>query len=497
MSNTSHFLSRRQFIKAGTCGAMTIGPLVNTIAQLSLMNSASAQGTYDASQYKALVCIFLSGGCDANNIVIPQSGHASAEAYANDRGLLGLNNGVVNTQYNASGADETLSVSTTDQLGLHPALTNIATMFDDKELAFVTNVGTLAEPINKDNYSTKSRPQQLFSHSDQTTQWMSSIADQPFSSGWGARVADLYNDTWNPSSEISMLITAAGNSRFLNGGSVNQYTITTSGAIKLEQVGAVSSVPYTNTAKNSRLEALERIMQYSQAHIIEEGYSNVVTNAQANEERVNTAILAEAALNLDESFDTIFNNYGASGNIADELKSVLRMIAGRESLGNNNQIFFVDMGSFDHHANGNDQLNGMLNDLDKSVAAYNECLKVIESADPAFSYDQVTTFQASDFNRTFTPNSTGSDHGWGTHTFIFGGAVKGGQFYGNFPELGVDSIDSVPSDSRGRLIPTTSVDQYSAVIAKWFGASDLDTIFPNLYRFDDPFDSGITNLGFL
>ncbi len=497
MSKHSNYLSRRQFLKAGTCGAMTIGPMVNTIAQLSLMNSASAQGAYDASKYKAVVCIYLNGGCDANSVVIPRAGHTSAESYASARGVLAIPNGTVHAQNNASGKDSTIPLSSNDNLGLNPLLPNIATMFENEELAFVTNVGTLAEPINKSNFSTKSLPKQLFSHSDQTTQWMSSIADQPYTSGWGARVAELYNDTWNPESEVSMLITASGNNRFMNGGAINQYTITSSGAITLEKASSVSSANYTSDAESSRIRALEQIMQYSKAHILEEGYSHVAINARENEERINVANAAEGGLNLDQSFDDVFSSYGASGDIADELKSVLRMIVGREVLGNNNQIFFVDMASFDHHSNEEERLNPMLRTLDNSIAAYNQCLKAIAAADPEFSYDQVTTFQVSDFNRTLIPSLSGTDHAWGTHTFIFGGAVKGGAFYGTFPDLGAGLTDSIPNDNRGRFIPTTSVDQYSAVIAKWFGVTDMDIIFPNLYRFDDPFDAGMTNLGFL
>ncbi len=508
-------ISRRQFLKAGTCGAMTIGPLVNTIAQLSLINSAAASVQNPllvGSDYKALVCIFLRGGCDMNNVIIPIAGNSQAEAYASDRGAVGIANGVVNATYNPAGVDNTIPINAQggEPYGLHPSLVNLAAMFNDGDASFVTNVGTLAEPTNKNGYSTTSLPKQLFSHSDQVTQWMSSIADQPYTSGWGARVSDLYNDTWNANSQTSMMITAAGGNQFMQGGnSVNQYSVTSTGAISLASFGSNYGSAlnpdgsYQTGSTGQRLKALERIMQYSHAHIIEEGYSEVVRSARANEEIITQAIQIESSLGID--FDTIFTAYGADSGIANELKAVARLIAGRECLGNNRQIFFVDLGGFDNHASINGSLPGLLDQLDRAIGAFNAGMKELATKDANFSYDKVTTFQASDFNRTWTPNGTnivtaGTDHAWGSHSFAFGGAVNGGSFYGAYPELSVGGLDDVPSGSRGRWIPTTSVDQFAAVLANWFGvpagSSEMQTIFPNLYRFDDPF-APAANLGFL
>ncbi len=497
MSNTPNYLSRRQFLKAGTCGSMTIGPLVNSIAQLSLVNTASASVSYNHSDYKALVCIFLSGGADANNILIPRASHDLGEIYANERGIVGVANGV-------NSADVTLPLEGTD-CGLHPSLTHMQSLYNNGNLAFVTNVGTLAEPTLKESYDSTTLPKQLFSHSDQSTEWMSSIADQPYTSGWGARVADLYNSVWNPSADTtnktSMLITASGANRLQGGGSNNQYSITSSGAISLAGFGTNYSsaqttaldgtVSYYNNLKGRRLKALEQIMQYSHAHIIEEGYSEVIRNARDNEELV--ALAMEAQTNSGVDFDTLWA--GATGGIADELRIIATLIAGREKLGNNRQIFFVQMGGWDHHSLINSKLPSLLSELDSAIGAFDATMKELASKDANFSYDQVTTFNGSDFNRTFTPNKTssdaGTDHAWGTHTFVMGGAVAGGTLYGEYPDLGVNSSVDVPSGSRGRWIPTTSVDQYSAVLANWFGvpegSSEMETIFPNLNRFTSPF----------
>jgi len=493
MSKPKKYLTRREFLKAGTCGAMTIGPLVNTIAQLSLVNSAAASvlgGGSIGTDYKALVCIFLRGGCDTNNILIPVGVNPLAEVYAADRGAVAVPNGVVNASYNPDGNDDTIPIAVPglEPMGLHPNLPNLAEMYGGGEAAFITNVGTLAEPTTQSSYSTSSLPKQLFSHSDQVTQWMSSISDKPYESGWGARVADLYHDTWNELNPTSMLITAAGTNQFMNGGYNSQYSVTSTGAISLAGFGTNyasaldGSGNYLGTSQGNRLKALEKIMQYSHAHIIEEGYSQVIQSARENESVISEAIAVEASLGI--NFDAIWAEKGANSDLATELKAVARLIAGRECLGNKRQIFFVDLGGFDTHSNLNGRLNSLLTQLDQAVGAFNAGMK--ELATP---------------NGTAT-SSAGTDHAWGTHTFAFGGAVNGGDFYGSFPTLGVGTADDVPSGSRGRWIPTTAVDQLGAKVANWFGvpaaSSEMAAIFPNLYRFEDPFDlSGSANLGFI
>ena len=506
-------------MRYGTCGAMGIGSLVNTLSQLQLINSAAAStvGGNDVvgSDYKALVCIFLRGGCDMNNVLIPTTGNPQAATYMQDRGVVGIPNGVTNADFNPSGANDTIALTNTaDPFGLHPSCTNMANMFNNGELTFVTNVGTLAEPIiTPADYNNSALPIQLFSHSDQVTEWMSSISDQPYTSGWGARVADLFNDTFNPNSATSMLISAAGNNQFLGGSPGNpQYTVTSTGAISLTDYssggnpyGAAldANGNYLNTRQGRRLRALERTMAYSHSNLIQDSYATVVRRARETEAIILEATEAIDALNLNPDLDQIFTD--ADHNIGNELKSIARLIAGRKCLGNTRQIFFVDLGGFDNHQDINEDLGDLLTQVDQGIGAFNEAIRAIAAADPDLSYDQVTTFQASDFNRTWTPNgedpnSAGTDHAWGTHAFVFGGAVNGNQLHGDFPELAVGGNNDVPQGSRGRWIPTTSVDQYCAILANWFGvpagSSELAAILPNLDRFDDPFAGG-SNIAFL
>ena len=502
MSDTTYQLSRRSFLQYGTCGTMGIGSLVNTMSQLQLMNSATASTASNISGYKALVCVFLRGGCDMNNILIPTAGNTQAKNYINGRGVVGIPNGVIHDQANPSGANHTLALDGLAQpYGLHPNFKHMQGLFNTGNAAFIANVGTLAESTTKANYGSVARPKQLFSHSDQQTEWMSSIADQNYRSGWGARVAELMNDTWNPQSKNSMLVTAAGNSQFLNGSKVPQYTVTSSGAVSLAGFGdnykdaLTSTGDYKTTARQGRrLKSLERIMAYSHSNLIEDAYATIVKRARDSEEVVSAAVAEVENLNLD--FEATFNRFGATDELGDELKAVAKLIAGRKHFGNNRQIFFVDRGGFDMHKNINDGLPKRVESIDNAIGAFNAAMEEIAAADPEFEYDNVTTFQASDFNRTWTPNGSdvetaGTDHAWGTHAFVVGGAVKGRQIYGEFPELLATGANAVPKGNRGRWIPTTAVDQYAAKLAQWLGvpvgSAEMETIFPNLSRFENPF----------
>jgi len=542
-STPSH-ISRRQFLIRGGCGMMSLTSLVNILAQLKLMQGVvNAQGVL-GDDYKALVCVFLAGGNDSNNLLIPFSGTANTHYLAN-RGVLAIPvsgpnplTNLANTQLVTNPAH----IAAADPLGgyidtfaVHPMCGAIRDMFNAGELGFVANVGTLTQPgITRANYSTFSKPPQLFSHADQVTQWQSSIPDQPFTSGWGGRIADLINPTHNTSSFASMSISIAGvNSLQVSPtGAVNPYVMKNNGVVSLSGYNTNYSDAlfdstvnfqdsnYKSTERGQRLKAFEHILQLSDINMMENAYKSIVTSARLTESVVGQALQSTVAGN-GTTLDTHFNNafagaeagITAANDFTSQMKLVARLIAGRASLGNQRQIFFVQLGGFDTHTTqipttGNQYASGhtgLMNVLSRTLKAFRDSLQDLGE------WNNVVTFSASDFTRTFTANkvdsSAGSDHAWGGHTFVMGGPITGGRIYGKFPTLllgaATGSIDA--TGSSGRWIPSTSVDQYAAVLANWLGVSttDLPEIFPNLTRFSSsPFTDILQpdqtpNLGFI
>jgi len=505
-------IRRRDFIRQSACASLGVTGLVNALAQMRLLSAAAAQ-TPPTSDYKALVCLFLNGGHDSNNFLVPR-GTASAGSlradYANGRGVLALPSVDLNALALPAGtkAFNRHHAGTVGQLGLHPAATDLASLFSQKKLAVISNVGTLAYPVSsRAEYDSGNipLPPQLFSHSDQQTQWQSSVPDQAFSSGWGGRAADLLHSSYNSgTSKVSMSISLAGVNSFQVGtsGQVTQYSINDEGTVPFSGYGENytdalnTNGTYKTTPAGVRFKAFEDIIRLTHANLHEEEYKRVVVRSRAAEGSVGVAITAAAATGVD--FDTLFAN--TTTRLGSQLKMIAKLIAGRNVLGNNRQIFFCQIGGFDTHQTLLASHGDLITELNNSLAAFSATLQALGV------WDNVTTFTASDFNRTFTPNNTdpakaGSDHAWGSHAIVLGGAVNGGDIFGHFPSLKVGntsgSIDA-GSANRGRWIPTTSVDQYSSVLARWFGASssEIEAIFPNLPRFDAP-SSSSSNLAFL
>jgi uncharacterized protein (DUF1501 family) len=377
----------------------------------------------------------------------------------------------------------------------------------------VCNVGSLAYPVptRADYLSGKiPLPQQLFSHSDQQTQWQSSVPDRPFTSGWGGRAADLLNTSYHSTgtSKVSMSISLAGVNSFQVGtaGQVVQYVVKSTGTVPLsgfssgtESYGGAlnSDGTYKTTDQGRRLKAYEDIMRLTHANLHEEEYNRIIRRARTTEGFIGAAMTAAAATGVD--FDAKFA--GATTSLGGQLKMIAKLIAGRSVLGNQRQIFFCQVGGYDTHSTLLTSHAPLMAELSNSLQAFRDTLVDLQV------FDNVVTFTASDFNRTFTPNSTiattaGSDHAWGGQTLVMGGAVRGGQIYGHYPKLKIGSatgsIDA-GTNNRGRWIPGTSVDQYSAVLTKWMGATDndIEAIFPNLPRFDNPFNVSSANLAFL
>lgn len=452
MNSFSRNLSRRAFFRHGACAALGTTGLLSTLAQLRVLAASVAQQgelAVPASEYKALVCVFLYGGNDANNLLIPYQQQAYNN-YAQSRSILALPRGQLLPITPLNGGS----------YALHPAAAPLQALFQQRRLAVLANVGTLIAPVTKADYEsgTAALPAQLFSHSDQSVQWQAALPDNPRKLGWGGRVADLLT-ALNESNEISMSISLAGINTWQNGNATIQYQMSGEGAVGIDMLSQ-DWVPQVRKDTFTGLLDLER------QNLFEQTIATNTKRAIANERLVNAALAAVPEPTV--AF--------ADTELGRQLRMISRLIKAGPALGFRRQIFFASLGGWDTHDAQLTAQTELLTEFSQALASFHQATVDYGMA------NQVTTFTASDFGRTFTTNGKGSDHGWGNHHLIIGGAVQGGRIYGTMPDLVVDG----PNDTGyGRWIPSTSVDQYSATLARWFGVSDseLPNIFPNIGNF--------------
>jgi uncharacterized protein (DUF1501 family) len=448
--------SRRDFMRLACCSAATAS-IVSGLSKFGLV-SAMAQGTSD---YKALVCIFLFGGNDSNNLIVPID-TAGYTNYQTIRSNLAL----------PQASLLPLQVGGAAKYGLHPNLPELQTLFNtNKSLAVLTNVGTLVQPTTQQNYKTyQNLPENLFSHSDQQDQWQTTQLSGLPNAGWAGKVADKIVTNFNVSAQFPPILSVAGNPIFCTGDTTRPYTMNP-GSTPGPQ-GFDSSA-----AAQARFQAMQQLLTFDTGISLVQAASTVT--GQAIQESV---VLSNALKNI-PAIQTVFP---AKNGLASQLKQVAQVIAARSALGISRQIFFCSLGGFDTHS---DQLNsqvGLYSQLSPAMAAFYQATQELGVA------NNVTSFTLSEFSRTFQPGSNGgTDHAWGGHQLMMGGAVKGNTIYGTFPTLALGGPDD--TGSNGRWIPTTSVDQYAATLATWFGVAntDLPSIFPNLANFPT------SNLGFL
>ncbi len=460
-------LSRRHFLRQAACAAVGTSGIASTIWNLRALGAAATAadtGGIQAGDFKALVCVFLYGGNDSANLLVPRD-PANYNAYATQRGVLALPQSAIlpiNDLVN-DGRD----------FALHPSVPELRDIYNQGKLAFVANVGSLMAPVTRDTYLNGSvqLPPQLFSHEDQQTQWQTSWPGNPSRTGWGGRMADLLR-TLNGSSAISMSISVAGSNVFEVGNVVSQYQVSTNGSIGLSGFNGTSDPRYV---------AYNNIATLPYTNLFERAFGAVTRRA------IDNNVLITNALAVAPPLTTV---YPANSYLGDQLNMVARLISVRAALGMRRQIYFVSVGGFDTHDHELTDQPALLGDVSTALSAF------YRSTVELGMQNSVTTFTASDFGRTFTTNGAGSDHGWGGHHLVMGGDVKGGNVYGRYPILSVDGPDDT---GYGRWIPSTSVDEYSATLAKWFGVNpslapggEMLTVFPNLGRFATP-DLGFMN----
>ena len=508
--------SRRKFLKASACG-LTGAALAASVDRFNLVNAMMQDQQPDAaSDYRALVCIFMNGGSDCNNMVIPYDDYTNAtggttNGYDNVRtgsGLAVLKTQLANTKITPS---NTSGVAYAFHPNLSPEANNAGQakgfmdIWNAGKLAVLCNVGSLVQPITRANYAAGiGRPYQLFSHSDQVNQQQSSVAKTTGQTGWGGRIADKTN-ALNGAVALPMNISLAGTSLFSTGFTSRQLAIGAAptllaNLLNLSWSGPAAANPFTAGSSYRTLLG------------IDQGTALV----KASTDTTSSALTADAALNaagvpvLSATFPTT--------SLGNQLKQIANLLKIKSTLGfaTGRQIFFCSVGGFDTHTNetGADPTNpgstgaqsgtqgGLMTQISQAMRAFYD-----EMVAQGLS-NSVTTFTLSDFGRTLQPSgsgagSVGTDHAWGSHAFIMGGSVMGGAFYGSrrpdasglpygYPVLQLGGPDDTTSN-RGQWIPTTSIDQYAATLASWYGLAgpDIATVFPNLFKFAVP------NLGFL
>jgi uncharacterized protein (DUF1501 family) len=479
--------SRRQFLGETSCAAISSVSTLNMMLNLQMASSAAAQAA--PANRKTLVCVFLAGGIDSFNWLVPRD--ARHATYSATRGNLALP---------ASGVGGVLPLTQAangDGLsyGIHPSCSGMQELFNGlggdtskRRLSFITNIGTLIQPTTKAQYLAESvsLPRALFSHSDQIDQWQTSIPQgQVNATGWAGRLADLVHPTANTGAN-AMNISFSGNNLFQVGNSTQQFVVTDSGALTLTEPGGGQPASHVFNQKN-----------IAHKSFLEQTYSNIMQRSYAE--------LSKGSLDLQQNFRAQFNAFDSSSidslfpanGYGNNMRAVAKTIALREQLGLTRQTIFVQFGGWDHHGELLNAQAGMLGGLSAALTGFQKALETLDAANPTLGLtDSVITFSASDFGRTLRSNGRGTDHAWGGNQFVMGGSVQGGRVLGTFPDLALESNDDV--GYGGRLCPTTSVDQHFAEMLRWYGVSgsSLSTVLPNIGNFYSPTSSTLP-LGFL
>lgn len=443
-------MNRRDLLKALLASGIGAATYSATASQLGLVNALSQQNRFD--DYKAIVCIFLYGGNDSYNMLVPTDA-TDYSTYANVRQNLAI------------AQEDILPLTTSSSLpyniGLPSSMSSIEQLFQDQQLSFIANVGPLVEPTTKSSILAKTAnlPPQLFSHNDQQKLWLKGNNDLSQVTGWAGRMADLLTDV-NPQSNLPINLSMSGTNVLQTANQQPMYALTPEGA---QMFGGLDPTQMWN---DRRISVLDQLIGLN-THKIGQAYSNKLNQARTN------ALVVDAALRNAPPITTPFND----NRLEDDLNMVAQMISARNELNMQRQVFFVGFGGWDTHDSQVEQHPELLTTLANALSSFNSALKELGLD------EQVTTYTASEFGRTLTSNGDGTDHGWAGHQMVMGGAVDGGKIFGQLPSLELNSEDDA---GEGRIIPTTSSEQFSASLAKWFGLTDSEIaeVFPQISRFD-------------
>ena len=440
-------LNRRDFLKQTLAGAATISPFMAMLGSLTQLEAAEISG-----EYRALVVVLLEGGADVFNMVAPRQDEAYS-AYKRVRQHLSL-------------SQESL-LPITDAYGVRENMGRMQQLFSDKKLALIANVGTLVQPTTLQQIKEGSAilPQQLFAHNTQRDLWMLGSAKEALKNGWAARAGDAFYPTPNP----YVNITVAGNNLMQLGGKAEAMAFD-------DAYISPDTMRYYGFGPESGGSALGNVyqdlyeVQQTASHTLMQTFAQKRIDTLQMQEKLG-GVLFEGVAEFD-GFDTGVHEVGKP--LGKQLEVVAKILSVRENFPGKptRQIFFVNHHGWDTHDSDNEHQAGYLSD---SLGAFYDALQQMGIE------DQVTTLTISDFGRSLSPNGAGTDHGWGSHAFVMGGAVKGGEIYGTMPRLEPDSPDAWID----RMIPTTSMESYLSTVMKWMGAneSELDTIFPNRHAF--------------
>jgi uncharacterized protein (DUF1501 family) len=453
--------SRREFLRRGGCAALSASAFASTLARFGMVDAFAQHHHHfvppPATDYRALVCVFLAGGNDAWNTIVNQSEYAS---YAATRSTIALPQGSL-LPFTPPSDGRTF--------GFHPSLAGLHSLFAQRKLAVVCNVGTLIEPLTRAQYqaSPALRPPNLFSHSDQVYEWHTGNAAPPLTTGWGGRTGDRTLPL-NGTATFPMIVTLSGATVFGTGTVARAFEMTSQGTVALAGFSGSSN-------SQIRYAALRDLLEMNREVSFVRAAGDTVKKA------LDTDALVTHALAVAPPLQTVF----PASTLGDQLRMVARLVYARNLLGLHRQIFFVQLGGFDTHSGQLTAQGGLLTQVSEALVAF-----YAATAEMGVAND-VTLFTSSDFGRAYRSNGPGTDHGWGSCQFVLGGSVKGGDFVGDWPTLALGGPDD--SGSQGRFIPTISVDQYAATLARWYGlpAGDVATVFPNIGHFDT------ADLGFL